>query len=72
MLLTKGLKEKDISKYKYYKWIKDNDLTQVSRGIYVSANEIVDDLFVISQRCPAAIFSHDEAFIIMVYLKENH
>lgn len=61
-LLTKGLKEKDISKYKYYKWIKDNDLTQVSRGIYVSANEIVDDLFVISQRCPVAIFSHDEAF----------
>ncbi len=61
-LFSSNLKDKNITKYKFYKNIHENDLTQVSRGIYLDESEMVDDLFVISKRCPIAVFSHDEAF----------
>lgn len=32
----------------------------MSRGICIPADEWVDELFVLHQRCPKAVFSHDE------------
>lgn len=61
--LTPKIAEKSgISKYKFYKYVHENGLEQVSRGIYLSCNEWVDGLYVLHQRCPKAVFSHDEAF----------
>lgn len=51
-----------ISKFKFYKYVYDNKLEQVAHGIYVSNSTWTDELYVINQRCPKAIFSHNEAF----------
>lgn len=61
--LTPELAEKHgISKFKFYKYLSDNDFEQVSRGIYAAKDEWVDELYLLHQRCPNAVFSHDEAF----------
>ncbi len=55
-------KKSGISKYKFYKYVHENDLKQVHRGIYSTESDWIDDLYVLHQRCPNAVFSHDEAF----------
>lgn len=62
-LMPSIAKENGISKWKFYKYIKDNDgVEKVSRGIYANKDTWVDNLYVLHQRCPKAVFSHDEAF----------
>lgn len=51
-----------ISKFKFYKYVHENGLEPVSRGIYFAGEDWVDELYVLHQRCPNAVFSHDEAF----------
>lgn len=51
-----------ISKFEFYKYVHDNEYEQVNHGIYVRKDEWVDELYVIHQRCPNAVFSHQEAF----------
>ncbi|MDO5336764.1 MAG: abortive phage infection protein [Eubacteriales bacterium] len=61
--ITPEIAEKSgISKFKFYKYVRENGLEQVRRGIYSSADEWVDELYILHQRCPNAIFLHDEAF----------
>lgn len=55
-------KQHGISKFKFYKYVSDNDLEQVGRGVYAAKDEWVDELYLLHQRCPQAVFSHDEAF----------
>ncbi|MGN0332331.1 MAG: abortive phage infection protein [Lachnospiraceae bacterium] len=61
-LTPKLARSSGISKFKFYKYVEENRLDQVRRGIYLSGDEWVDELYVIHQRCPKAVFSHDEAF----------
>lgn len=51
-----------ISKFKFYKYIRENGLEPVSRGVYSTGTDWVDELYVLNRRCPNAVFSHDEAF----------
>lgn len=61
--LTPKIAEKSgISKFKFYKYVRENGLEQVSRGVYSTGTEWVDELYVLHRRCPNAVFSHDEAF----------
>lgn len=61
--ITPEIAEKSgISKFKFYKYVRENGLEQVHRGIYSSADDWVDELYILHQRCPNAVFSHDEAF----------
>ena len=61
--LTPKIAEKSgISKYKFYKYVRENGLEKVSHGLYLSGYEWVDGLYVLHQRCSKAVFSHDEAF----------
>lgn len=55
-------KKSGISKFQFYKYVRENGLEQVHRGIYSSGQEWVDELYVLHRRCPNAVFSHDEAF----------
>lgn len=54
--------ESGISKFKFYKYVHENGLEAVSRGVYSTGLGWVDELYVLHQRCPGAVFSHDEAF----------
>ena len=51
-----------ISKFKFYKYVRENGLEPVSRGVYSTGVDWVDELYVLHKRCPNAVFSHDEAF----------
>lgn len=55
-------KEHGISKFKFYKYVYENNFEQIDHGLYVSSNEWVDELFILHNRCSNAVFSHDEAF----------
>ena len=58
----KTAKEHGISKYKFYKYVNDNNLEKVDRGVYINKKCFVDELVLIYKRCPQVVFSHDEAF----------
>lgn len=61
--LTPRIAEKSgISKFKFYKYVREYGLEPVSRGMYSAKSDWVDELYVLHKRCPNAVFSHDEAF----------
>lgn len=51
----------DVTKDVFYKFVRDNGYDRVGPGMYVSPNEIVDELLVLHKRCPNGVISHDEA-----------
>ncbi|WP_077390535.1 type IV toxin-antitoxin system AbiEi family antitoxin domain-containing protein [Mobilibacterium timonense] len=62
LLTTEDAKKAGISKYKFYKFLEENQYEKVGHGMYAAKNEWVDELLVLHERCPQAVFSHDEAF----------
>ncbi len=61
-LTPKIAEESGISKYKFYKYVEEYKLDSVSRGIYSTEKNWIDELYILHLRCPNAVFSHDEAF----------
>ena len=61
-LTPEKARRKGVSKYGFYKFIRENELERIARGVYSKEDVLVDDLYLISQRCHKAVFSHDEAF----------
>lgn len=61
-LTPKIAEDSGISKFKFYKYIRENGLEPVSRGVYATGTDWIDELYVLHRRCPNAVFSHDEAF----------
>lgn len=62
-ILTMEMARKSgVSKYKFYRFLRENGYEQISHGMYASKNDWIDELAVIHRRCPQGIFSHDEAF----------
>lgn len=61
-MTPKTAKKSGISKFKFYKFVKENGLEPVRRGLYATGTDWIDELYVLHQRCPNAVFSHDEAF----------
>ena len=55
-------KENGISKYSFYKFIRENGIERIGRGIYSKDDTLIDELYLISKRCHQAVFSHYEAF----------
>ena len=55
-------KKYGVSKFKFYKYIRESGLDQVGWGIYASEDEWIDELYILHMRCPKAVFSHDESF----------
>ncbi len=61
-LTPKIAEESGISKFKFYKYVRENGLEPVGRGVYSTGTDWIDELYVLHKRCPNAVFSHDEAF----------
>ena len=51
-----------LSKYRFYKFIRENECSKVGHGEYALGDTLPDSLYVMHMRCPSAVFSHDEAF----------
>ena len=43
-----------ISKFKFYKYVRENGLEPVSRGVYFTGSDWADELYVLHKRCPNA------------------
>ncbi len=61
MLLTKNAIQGGIKKDEFYRFIAANHFEKAAHGIYLSPEAWKDESFVLHQRCPQAVFSHDEA-----------
>lgn len=61
MLLIKNAIQGGIKKDKFYRFIAANHFEKAAHGIYLSPEAWKDESFVLHQRCPQAVFSHDEA-----------
>lgn len=61
MLLTKNAIQGGIKKDEFYRFIATNHFEKVAHGMYLSPEAWEDESFVLHQRCPQAVFSHDEA-----------
>ncbi len=45
-------------------WVATGELQRLSQGVYAPADEIPDELLVISQRSPRIVFSHETALAL--------
>ena len=61
ILLTKNVISAGIAKPALYQALRENSYELLGHGIYASPDAWADDSYVLSLRCPAAVFSHDEA-----------
>ena len=61
-LVAETARKNGIPKYRFYRFVHENGFERVARGVYSKEDVLIDELFIISQRCPEAVFSHDEAF----------
>lgn len=61
LLLTKEALSGGITKDNFYRFVTDNHFAKVAQGVYLSPEAWGDSAFVLHQRCPQAVFSHDEA-----------
>lgn len=61
MLITSDVVREGISKAQLYDFVRENGFEQVYRGVYASPDTWADENYIISLRCPNAVFSHDEA-----------
>ena len=61
IITTNELRQLKTSKTTFYKNIDHLGFKKVAHGIYAKKNALIDPLFIISKRCPQAVFSHDEA-----------
>ena len=50
-----------ISKFDYYRFLKENNYQKVAPGVYASEDAWLDELLLLNIRCPKGVISHDEA-----------
>lgn len=63
-LTLKEALDQDISKYEFYKFVKENELERAGHGIYVPADVWPDSMYLTHLRSTQAIFSHESALFL--------
>lgn len=61
VLTARDASDANIPKKVFYRFIQENELEKASHGVYVSPDEIPDELYLLQQRYPKIIFSHQTA-----------
>ena len=61
IIIASDVFQSGFSKSVFYKFTDDNNFERVAHGIYASPEAWTDENYILSLRCPNAIFSHDEA-----------
>lgn len=64
IITVNQIENSGISKTVFYQYVKDNDLEKIGHGIYADGDAWIDDMYVLSLRCPGMIFSHEEALFL--------
>lgn len=60
-LVVNNLISKGITKYYIKKYIKENELECIGKGIYASRETLIDYAYLATLRCEKSVISHDEA-----------
>ena len=53
-----------ISKTVFYQYVKDNDMEQISHGVYATKDTWTDAMYLGHLRCKQAVFSHETALFL--------
>lgn len=61
IILTSAVVAAGITKPTFYNFIKANNYERVGHGVYASPEAWADGSYILSLRCPNAVFSHDAA-----------
>lgn len=61
VLAASDATDADIPKKALYRFIQENELEKASHGVYVSPDEIPDELYLLQHRYPKIVFSHQTA-----------
>ncbi len=64
MIRTSQITDAGISKTTLYKYVKDNDLEQISHGVYATKDAWTDMMYLVHLRCEQAVFSHETALFL--------
>ncbi len=62
---TSEVVENNISRSYFGEYVKKNNLIKVAQGLYMSEDNWQDDLFVLQNRYPDLIFSHETASFLL-------
>lgn len=62
--IDSAIKELGISPSSVYRFIKDENLERVSKGVYVKSNLWNDEMNLLSKRTSVAVFSHESALLL--------
>lgn len=64
MIQTSQITQLGISKTVLYQYIKENELEQVSHGVYATKDTWIDAMYLVHLRCEQAVFSHETALFL--------
>lgn len=64
MIRTSQVTEAGISKPALYQYIKENEIDQLSHGVYALRDSWADMMYLIHLRCKQAVFSHETALFL--------
>lgn len=64
MIQTSQITGVGISKTVFYQYVKENDLEQISHGVYATKDTWMDAMYLVHLRCKQAIFSHETALFL--------
>lgn len=61
VLTASDASDANVPKKALYRFIRENELEKTSHGVYVSPDEIPDELYLLQKRYPKIVFSHQTA-----------
>lgn len=61
MIRTSQVTDVGISKTVLYQYVKENDMEQISHGVYATQDTWIDAMYLVHLRCKQAVFSHETA-----------
>ena len=61
MIRTSQVIEAGIAKTVLYQYVRDNDMEQISHGVYATKDTWTDAMYLLQLRCGQAVFSHETA-----------
>jgi len=64
MIQTSQVTDIGISKTVFYQYVKENELEQVSHGVYATKDAWIDAMYLLHLRCEQAVFSHETALFL--------
>ena len=67
IVLTSQVSNAGISRYTLGELVSDGKLIYIQRGVYITESGYVDDFFLLQQRFPKGVYSHETALYLLEF-----